>query len=512
MSKRSKGKPALGQSLVTHGGALRPGATSGRKERRERARTRHSTLDGHDGGVGGGGSKGFTSVLEVSDLAEIMLDAELSDRSFAASRGPVLLNKSATNTKVEKVRRLSEADRDVLRLPRRPQWNTNMSAAHLEKLEREAFLHWRRGLAAVEESSHKIMTPFEKNLDIWRQLWRVVEKSDVLIQIVDGRDPLLFYCEDLVRYVAELSTEERPKQCLVLMNKADLVPGALLPEWQEYFRAQDMPVLFFSAVESAAPRQDDVGAEEESAPAVEALEFPSGTDIVQQEREDYAKLCVSESEESGEDVKICTTEELLEEFHNMMPAWKAARRSELGAEERKVHPADSRVVIGMVGYPNVGKSSTINAIIVRSSKQARNLTSGLSPMPRTFVSIVSRDPRKCRSRQRPEKRNTSKPCCSMTKLCSAIARGWSSQTLRPHRLNSSREVSYQSISCMILDQLSRSYVAWFRVKRSRICTESRFPTSWTVRRNSPTICLRATPEPEGSEPNTIWRTIRGVLV
>mmetsp|Transcript_2832 Transcript_2832/g.8648 ORF Transcript_2832/g.8648 Transcript_2832/m.8648 type:complete len:508 (-) Transcript_2832:1696-3219(-) len=363
MSKRSKGKPALGQSLVTHGGALRPGATSGRKERRERARTRHSTLDGHDGGVGGGGSKGFTSVLEVSDLAEIMLDAELSDRSFAASRGPVLLNKSATNTKVEKVRRLSEADRDVLRLPRRPQWNTNMSAAHLEKLEREAFLHWRRGLAAVEESSHKIMTPFEKNLDIWRQLWRVVEKSDVLIQIVDGRDPLLFYCEDLVRYVAELSTEERPKQCLVLMNKADLVPGALLPEWQEYFRAQDMPVLFFSAVESAAPRQDDVGAEEESAPAVEALEFPSGTDIVQQEREDYAKLCVSESEESGEDVKICTTEELLEEFHNMMPAWKAARRSELGAEERKVHPADSRVVIGMVGYPNVGKSSTINAII-----------------------------------------------------------------------------------------------------------------------------------------------------
>lgn len=27
------------------------------------------------------------------------------------------------------------------------------------------------------------MTPYEKNLDVWRQLWRVTEKSDILLQV-----------------------------------------------------------------------------------------------------------------------------------------------------------------------------------------------------------------------------------------------------------------------------------------------------------------------------------------
>ena len=27
------------------------------------------------------------------------------------------------------------------------------------------------------------ITPFEKNVDIWRQLWRVIEKSDLLLQV-----------------------------------------------------------------------------------------------------------------------------------------------------------------------------------------------------------------------------------------------------------------------------------------------------------------------------------------
>ena len=43
----------------------------------------------------------------------------------------------------------------------------------------------------VEEQDH-VMTPFEKNLEVWRQLWRVVERSKVVVQIVDARNPLLF--------------------------------------------------------------------------------------------------------------------------------------------------------------------------------------------------------------------------------------------------------------------------------------------------------------------------------
>lgn len=44
----------------------------------------------------------------------------------------------------------------------------------------------------LQEDEELLITPYEKNLDFWRQLWRVIERSDVVVQIVDARDPLLF--------------------------------------------------------------------------------------------------------------------------------------------------------------------------------------------------------------------------------------------------------------------------------------------------------------------------------
>ena len=32
-----------------------------------------------------------------------------------------------------------------------------------------------------------MLTPFEKNLEVWRQLWRVLERSDVVVQVGGGR-------------------------------------------------------------------------------------------------------------------------------------------------------------------------------------------------------------------------------------------------------------------------------------------------------------------------------------
>lgn len=59
----------------------------------------------------------------------------------------------------------------------RPPWDPSMSAEQLDLCERESFLEWRRGLAQLEEGNERlVITPFEKNLQFWRQLWRVVER------------------------------------------------------------------------------------------------------------------------------------------------------------------------------------------------------------------------------------------------------------------------------------------------------------------------------------------------
>lgn len=65
-----------------------------------------------------------------------------------------------------------------------------MTAEELDLAEREAFLEWRRAMAHLQ--NREGITPFERNIEVWRQLWRVVEKSHIIVQIVDARNPLLY--------------------------------------------------------------------------------------------------------------------------------------------------------------------------------------------------------------------------------------------------------------------------------------------------------------------------------
>ena len=82
-------------------------------------------------------------------------------------------------------------------IPRRPIWNSQTTKEELDRAEKDSFLKWRRELAEAEEDSGKVFTPFEKNIEFWRQLWRVIERSDLVVQLVDARRPLLFWCPDL---------------------------------------------------------------------------------------------------------------------------------------------------------------------------------------------------------------------------------------------------------------------------------------------------------------------------
>jgi large subunit GTPase 1 len=81
-----------------------------------------------------------------------------------------------------------------------------------------------------------LLTPFERNLEVWRQLWRVLERSHLIVQIVDARNPEGFRCGDLEEYVASLDAEGRAvgkgaegnleggkRRCLMLINKSDLL-------------------------------------------------------------------------------------------------------------------------------------------------------------------------------------------------------------------------------------------------------------------------------------------------
>lgn len=126
----------------------------------------------------------------------------------------------------------------------RPHWDENTTPDDLDKKEKLEFLEWRRSLAQLQEDEGILLTPYEKNLEFWRQLWRVVERSDVVVQIVDARNPLLFRCEDLEAYVKEVSND---KINLILINKSDFLNEDQRRYWANYFSEQGIKVLFFSA-------------------------------------------------------------------------------------------------------------------------------------------------------------------------------------------------------------------------------------------------------------------------
>jgi large subunit GTPase 1 len=134
--------------------------------------------------------------------------------------------------------------KSALTVPRRPKWTSTTTPAELERAERDAFLEWRRGLAQLQESDDLLLTPFERNLEVWRQLWRVIERSDLVVQIVDARNPLLFRTEDLERYVLEVDPDKRN---LLLVNKADLMTLKQRRTWVDWFDGQGIRFAFYSA-------------------------------------------------------------------------------------------------------------------------------------------------------------------------------------------------------------------------------------------------------------------------
>lgn len=120
-----------------------------------------------------------------------------------------------------------------------------MTREEVDLNEKQSFFEWRRKLSSIEEKGDFTLTPYEKNINIWRQLWRVIEKSDLVCQIIDARNPLLFRCQDLEKYVAEV---DKKKKNIIIINKSDLLTKKQRFAWASYFKKQGIHFIFFSAL------------------------------------------------------------------------------------------------------------------------------------------------------------------------------------------------------------------------------------------------------------------------
>lgn len=231
--------------------------------------------------------------------------------------------------------------------------------------------------------------------------------SDVLVQIVDARNPLMFRCEDLETYVKEVSPH---KDNMILINKSDFLTDTQREAWAEYFRQCGVKAVFFSAL--ADQELDQIEEEEELTSPTKNIERETEDDT---EDEDIGGKTsgdtVSEDGLSMNAVKECEkdiqhlSQKLQEQDISTASASSPSEpnptsspsssstvnpppsatttpaaptegyvttshlmsRTELIDVLRRVHTgprvSGKVVTIGLVGYPNVGKSSTINCLM-----------------------------------------------------------------------------------------------------------------------------------------------------
>ena len=188
------------------------------------------------------GKHKLRSVTQCDDLEELMSSAILSGTDFTSKRGEVIVLGQEVHA-VLHAEGKTEAPVDIP-IPRRPAWQAQQTAVELDRNEGAAFVAWRSKMAEIEEQQGSLLTPFEKNLEVWRQLWRVLERSQLVVQIVDARNPLLFRSADLERYAHELDPRKR---CMLLVNKADLLTLAQRRSWAAYFKKISVEFVFWSA-------------------------------------------------------------------------------------------------------------------------------------------------------------------------------------------------------------------------------------------------------------------------
>ncbi|KAH9948163.1 P-loop containing nucleoside triphosphate hydrolase protein [Amylocystis lapponica] len=336
------------------------------------------------------------SITQERDLDEFLNTAQLAGTEFTAERRNVKIVSAPAGTQhnpylltdeqEKSTLRKHQENKQRLRVPRRSPWTKAMTTAQLDRQEKDAFLEWRRGLAELQERDGFLLTPFERNIEVWRQLWRVLERSHLIVQIVDARNPLRFRCEDLESYVqdvegaeGEQGTGKGKRKSLLLINKADLLTAQQRTQWADYFDEQGIQYAFFSAANATALQEARramlVEKEEDDLKQEQDMQDGEDADGSESEEEDASPSpsdgSLSDEESDDEDLYL-TLEKVDQDVHD--PRARVLTVLELEELFVKAAPdlsvfSDSssnqptKLVVGLVGYPNVGKSSTINSLL-----------------------------------------------------------------------------------------------------------------------------------------------------
>jgi nuclear GTP-binding protein len=125
-----------------------------------------------------------------------------------------------------------------------------MQDAYVERLEQQQLLSGTSGDAENNEATGELTSAREfifmkgTSKRIWNELYKVIDSSDVILHVLDARDPDGTRCRSVEKYIR---TEAPHKHLVFVLNKVDLVPSKVavspIPAPTHLFPYQNNPIF-----------------------------------------------------------------------------------------------------------------------------------------------------------------------------------------------------------------------------------------------------------------------------
>lgn len=245
-----------------------------------------------------------------------------------------------------------------LDFPKRPEWSYELSKQQLDSKENRYFTEYLNEIEKKMTSTE--LGFFELNLETWRQLWRVIEMSDIVLYIVDIRFSSLMFPPSLYEYV----TKDLKKEFILVLNKIDLAPASLVVAWKSYFEEMypSVHIVMFTSL----PGYNLIGSQSDKA-GLQVRRRRGRIHMAVEGAKTLLEVCKSIV---GSEVDLSSWEQKIQE--EMETESREDEKVEVGevVEQKTVDTSffqherfkNGVLTIGCIGYPNVGKSSLMNAL------------------------------------------------------------------------------------------------------------------------------------------------------
>lgn len=174
----------------------------------------------------------------------------------------------------------------------------------------------------------------------YKDFVKVVEAADVILEVVDARDPLAYRCTEVEQFVRSADPN---KKIVLLLNKVDLVPREVVEKWLKYFRAELPTVAFKCSTQKQAQNLS------------QRRPIPGGKGAKKRNSQGTGTGYKPQHTQGSDCLGADTLLQLLKNY---------ARNNKM----------KTSITVGIVGLPNVGKSSLINSL-----KRARVVNVGNAP-------------------------------------------------------------------------------------------------------------------------------------